>query len=155
MNLFIACDHGGLDLKNALCEWLRQDASYKDLSVSDLGVHTSDAVDYPDQANILVEALRCAAVEQVKAFGILICGSGVGVSMVANRHHDMRAALVSEPVSAALARAHNNANIICLGGRLIGVDMAKACVRSFLSASFEGGRHERRIQKFSTAQTTL
>lgn len=145
-HIFLACDHGALTLKNDLVSWLTQHEEFSSSHIVDLGVHTPDSVDYPDRAETLVQAMRTA---EHPCFGLLLCGSGIGVSIAANRHTDMRAALVSEPVSAHLARAHNDANILCLGGRLIGMDMAKACVHTFLTTPFEGGRHIRRISKLS------
>ena len=145
-SLFIACDHGALDLKNTLVSWLRENDAFKHFNIFDEGVHTTDSVDYPDVAYKLVCEMRKNGDD---SFGILLCGSGIGVSIAANRHVDMRAALVNEPVSAALARAHNNANIMCMGARVIGVDMAKACVCAFFKTSFDGGRHDGRVKKLS------
>lgn len=145
--LFIASDHGGVQLKDLLSHWLPSllDQSY---ILTDLGTHTSDAVDYPDIVNMLVQQMRTCKNDH--PLGILICGSGIGVSIAANRHPSIRAALVNEPVTAALSRAHNNANVICFGARLLGTDMAKECIKAFLTTPFEGGRHEKRVQKLST-----
>lgn len=143
-HITIACDHGALALKNHLVSWFERHQDFSVYPLMDVGVHTQESVDYPDVAKSLVSAMRAAG---QGSFGILLCGSGVGVSMAANRYVDMRAALVSEPLSAELARAHNNANILCMGGRLVGFDMAKACVSTFLTTPFDGGRHVRRVDK--------
>lgn len=142
-SLFIASDHGGFVLKKDLLPWLQSYA--QPTSVMDLGTDSLDSVDYPDIADLMARSIKEQLPE--KAMGILLCGSGVGVSIAANRYPFMRAALVSEPVTAALSRAHNNANILCLGARLIGTDMAKECIKAFLSTPFDGGRHERRVEK--------
>ncbi len=133
----IGCDHAGRTLAAAL-EMFLKSQKYKTARVGDWA---SEKVDYPAPAQALarhVVAHDC--------FGVLVCGSGVGVSMAANRIVGARAALVSEPLSAELARAHNDANIICLGERLTGRSMAEACVKVFLETAFEGGRHDARVQ---------
>jgi ribose 5-phosphate isomerase B len=107
-------------------------------------------VDYPDFGYKLAEAVASGAVER----GIALCGSGIGISIAVNRHPALRCALVSEPLSAALAREHNNANAIALGARLVGTDMAKACVEAFLNTEFGGGRHEGRVAKLSSPSLT-
>lgn len=140
----IASDHAGIELKKHLCQWLSKNGR----QVVDLGPSDSNAVDYPNFAQNL--ARRVARGEL--ASGILICGSGIGMSIAANKVDGIRAALVSEPVSASLSRQHNNANVLCLGARTIGPDMASACVKSFLETSFQpgdDGRHQRRIQMIS------
>lgn len=139
--LAIASDHAGFDMKTVLAEWLR--AAGHD--VVDLGPHSADRVDYPDYGYALAEALA----EGRADMGIALCGSGIGISIAANRHPACRCALVSEPYSASLAREHNDANAIALGARLIGLDMAKACIESFLTAGFEGGRHAGRVAKLT------
>ncbi len=137
----IASDHAGVELKQQLCQWLSKNGR----QVVDLGPSESRAVDYPSFAG---QVARRVAQGQF-ASGILICGSGIGMSIAANKVDGVRAALVSEPVSASLSRQHNNANILCLGARTIGPDMAIACVKAFLETSFQpgdDGRHQRRIQ---------
>ena len=137
----IASDHAAIALKTSLVAWLRE----HDLHVSDLGPHDHASVDYPDYGYAL--ALE---IEHGKAdFGIALCGSGIGISIAVNRNPAARCALVSEPYSAKLARHHNNANVIAMGARLIGEDMAKACIHAFLEATYEGGRHEKRVAKLS------
>jgi ribose 5-phosphate isomerase B len=137
----IASDHAAVGLKDILAGWLRDQGH----AVQDLGTHGTDRVDYPDYGYRLGQAIAGGEAE----FGVAICGSGIGISIAVNREPACRCALVSEPVSAALARQHNDANVIALGARLIGEDMAKACISAFLAASFEGGRHGGRVAKLS------
>lgn len=137
----IAADHGGFDLKSILVHELRA-LGYE---VLDLGTMTRDSVDYPDFAATLAGAI----VDGRAARGVLICGSGIGMSIAANRHRAIRAALVHDDTSARLARQHNDANVLVLGARLLGPEVAKDCVKTFFSTQFEGGRHARRIAKMS------
>ena len=137
----IASDHAAFEMKAALVAWLR-DAGH---SVTDLGPDGVDSVDYPDYGYRLAEAIGSGRAD----WGIALCGSGVGISIAVNRHPACRCALVSEPLSARLAREHNDANVIAMGGRLIGLEMAKACLEAFLAEPFGGGRHERRVDKLS------
>lgn len=142
MTLKIVCasDHAGFDLKEHLKSILI-DLRY---DVIDLGVYTKEvSVDYPDYALKVVEALNTKKAD----FGLLICGSGIGMSIAANRHPSIRAALCHDVTSARLSRAHDNANILVLGGRLIGLQVAAECLTVFLSTFFEGGRHSRRVEK--------
>jgi ribose 5-phosphate isomerase B len=135
----IASDHAGLALK----ETLGKEMESLGFDVRDLGPHDTQSVDYPDYANVL-----CDFVNKHKGSkGILICGSGIGMSIAANRHAGIRAALCSEALSARLSRQHNNANVLCLGERLIGVEIAKDCVTQFLKTEFEAGRHQGRVTK--------
>lgn len=113
--------------------------------VEDLGPSTTDSVDYPDYA----QALCGWVLGESSRFGVLICGSGIGMSMAANRFSGVRAALCHDGLSAQLTRRHNDANVLCLGARLIGVDTARDCLKQFLTTDFEGGRHERRVAKLS------
>lgn len=133
----IACDHGGIELKAAL------KAAFPDISWLDLGVDTSVSVDYPDYANALAEALKDGRATR----GVLICGTGIGISIAANRHAHIRCALVHDVTTARLTRQHNDANVIAFGGRIIGVEVAKDALSVFLSTAFEGGRHQRRVDK--------
>jgi ribose 5-phosphate isomerase B len=144
MRIAIASDHGGLTLKADLAEWLAGEGH----DVSDLGTNGTESVDYPDYGYRLAEEVASGRAER----GIALCGSGIGISMAVNRNPACRCALVSEPLSAALGREHNDANVIAMGGRLIGLDMAKACVRAFLDTQFSGGgpggsRHVQRVGK--------
>jgi ribose 5-phosphate isomerase B len=137
----IASDHAALELKAALAEWLRGLGH----AVDDLGPEGAASVDYPDYGYKLAEAVASGAASR----GIAICGSGIGISIAVNRHKAARCALVSEPLSARLAREHNDANVIAMGARLIGLEMAKACVEAFLATPFGGERHQRRVEKLS------
>ncbi|KQS03423.1 ribose 5-phosphate isomerase [Sphingomonas sp. Leaf357] len=144
MRIAIASDHAAFDLKAALAAWLREAGH----DVADLGPHSADRVDYPDFGYALADAMASGSAER----GIALCGSGVGISISVNRHPAVRCALVGEPLSAALAREHNDANVIALGARLTGEDMAKACVTAFLTTDFAGGRHSGRVEKLSHPQ---
>ncbi len=140
VTIAIASDHAGFALKAELRDWLGGLGH----EVVDLGAHGLDSVDYPDYAAALAEAIR----EGRAAQGVLICGSGIGISIAANRHAGVRAALCHDQTSARLAREHNDANVIALGARLVGTEVAKDCVATFLATAFEGGeRHARRIAK--------
>ena len=141
MHIAIASDHAAVALKAALADWLR-DAGH---DVIDLGPDGADSVDYPDYGYALAAALA----DGRAARGIALCGSGIGISIAVNRHPAMRCALVGEPLSAALAREHNDANVLAMGARLTGIDMAKACVTAFLETPFGGDRHARRVAKLS------
>jgi ribose 5-phosphate isomerase B len=139
IRLAMACDHGGLELK----ESLKKTLAGADLEILDLGCHTPDSVDYPDLAHELAGAVLGGQADQ----GILICGTGIGISMAANRHPGIRAALCTDPFMARMSREHNDANVLCLGGRVIGPSLAEEIVSAFLNGGFEGGRHGRRIDK--------
>ena len=141
MRIAIASDHAAVELKAELVAWLGESGH----AVEDLGPAGVESVDYPDYGYKLAEAVAAGRAE----FGIALCGSGIGISIAANRHPACRCALVSEPLSAGLARAHNDANVIAMGARLIGIEMARACIESFLATPFGGGRHERRVDKLS------
>lgn len=144
MRIAIASDHAAIDLKAALAEWLR--AAGHD--VADLGPDSSASVDYPDYGYKLAAAIADGSAER----GIALCGSGIGISIAVNRNPAARCALVSEPLSATLAREHNDANVIAMGARLIGIEMAKACVTAFLATQFGGDRHQRRVDKLTAPQ---
>ena len=142
MRIALASDHAGVDLKDALVSWLK-DAGHE---VSDLGTHGRDSVDYPQFGEHLANAVATGSAER----GVAVCGSGIGISIAVNRNPACRCARVSEPLSAALAREHNDANVLAMGARLIGEDMAKQCVLAFLGTEFAGGRHQRRVDQLST-----
>lgn len=146
MRIAIASDHAAIALKSALVEHLH--AAGHD--VSDLGPHDDASVDYPDYGYKLAEAIAGGDAK----FGVALCGSGIGISIAVNRHPACRAALVSEPLSAKLAREHNDANVVAMGARLTGIDMAKACIDAFLSTPFAGDRHARRVGKLSNPAFT-
>ncbi len=135
----IASDHAGYDLKTTLAQELAE-MGYE---VLDLGTDGSQSVDYPDFGSSLAEVIRTGEVER----GILICGTGIGISMAANRHPGVRAAVCWDETSARLTREHNDANVLALGARLLGVEVAKDCLRTFLSTDFAGGRHAGRVAK--------
>ncbi|MCP5382174.1 MAG: ribose 5-phosphate isomerase B [Kordiimonadaceae bacterium] len=137
----IASDHGGYDLK----EILKTELEHLGYGILDLGCYNNDSVDYPDYADKMAAALLNKSAER----GVLICGSGIGISIAANRHRHVRAALVHDGLTAQLSRHHNNANVIVLGGRTTGVDVAKDCLKIFLETDFDGGRHQRRIELMS------
>jgi ribose 5-phosphate isomerase B len=142
MKIALAADHAGFGLKDELVAWLRQQGH----EVSDLGTNGPDSVDYPQFGKKLAEAVANGEAER----GIVVCGSGIGISIAVNRNPACRCARLDDPLSAALAREHNDANVIALGARLIGPDMAKACVAAFLDTPFAGGRHQRRVDQLST-----
>lgn len=138
----IACDHGGFELKSALVK----DLIDQEYDVLDLGVAGPESVDYPDFGYALANAMREGRADR----GVLLCGTGIGISMAANRHPEIRAALVHDAFGARLARQHNDANVICFGGRTIGFEVARDCLRIFLETAFEDGeRHARRVNKLS------
>lgn len=137
----IAADHAGVDLKAVLMEELR----ILGFEVLDLGTHGSESVDYPDMADALAEVMSGGEIER----GVLVCGTGIGISIAANRHRHIRAAVCCDTSSARLTREHNDANVLALGARLIGVETARDCLRTFVSTKFEGGRHKRRVDKMS------
>jgi len=139
LKLAVGADHAGFSIKEGIIAYAKKHG----YQVLDLGTHATDRVDYPDYGHAVAKA-----VEQKEAdFGILICGSGNGICMAANRHAGIRAALAWMPEVAALARQHNNANIICLPARFINQDQAQEIVHAFLKSDFEGGRHTDRILK--------
>lgn len=137
-NIHIGCDHAALDLKNIIIRQLEECG----LTVTDHGTYTPESCDYPDIAHDVAQA-----VEKENGTGILLCGTGIGMSMAANHHKGIRAALCTTELHAKFARRHNDANILCLGARMTGVELAKAIVEAFLTTGFEGGRHKRRIDK--------
>ena len=137
MRIALSADHAGVELKDALVAWLGEAGH----DLLDLGTHGTASVDYPDYGARLARAIG----DGLATHGIAVCGSGIGIAIAANRDPRCRCAQVSEPVSAAFARSHNDANAIALGARLIGIEMAKACVTAFLTTEFEGGRHQRRV----------
>ncbi|HET9355735.1 MAG TPA: ribose 5-phosphate isomerase B [Sphingomicrobium sp.] len=141
MRIALAADHAGYVLKDELAAWLR-DAGHE---VADLGTNSPDSVDYPEFGARLASEVASGRAER----GVAVCGSGIGISIAVNRNPACRCARVDDPLSARLAREHNDANVLALGGRLIGADMAKACVAAFLGTQFAGGRHQRRIDQLS------
>ena len=136
--IFIASDHAGFDLKTVILKTLKEEG----WNVEDMGTYSCDSCDYPDMAHKV-----CRNVLEKNCPGILICGTGIGMSMAANRHPGIRAAVCTHEFHARTARAHNNANILCLGERVTAPGLAAELVRIFLATEFEGGRHERRVSK--------
>ncbi|NVE93720.1 RpiB/LacA/LacB family sugar-phosphate isomerase [Altererythrobacter lutimaris] len=144
MRIAIASDHAATEMKAELAEWLIDEGH----EVADLGPDAGESVDYPDYGYKLASVIADGTVER----GIALCGSGIGISISVNRNPAVRCALVSEPLSAALAREHNDANCIAMGARLSGIEMAKSCVATFLATEFAdagdpSGRHQRRVAK--------
>lgn len=135
----IANDHAGLALKAPLLEVF----ATLGIPVTDLGARTLESVDYPDFGH----AVACAIADGHYDRGVLICGTGIGIGIAANRHHGVRAALCGDVFSAKLSRMHNDANVLCLGARVVGPGLAQEILRAFIAAEFEGGRHQRRVDK--------
>lgn len=140
MKIAIAGDHAGYEMKEAVKKAL--DRRYEWL---DLGTHSAESVDYPDFGFAMAEAIKQGRAEK----GILICGTGIGISIAANRHSCVRAAVCTSATEARLTRAHNDANVLALGARIVGIEVALDCIDAFMNTAFEGGRHERRIIKLS------
>ena len=141
MKIYIGNDHAGYDLKEDIKTWIKEQG----IDVEDMGSYSDESVDYPDFAHEVAHRVE----GDRGSLGVLICGSGNGVAMAANKHAGIRAALAWQPDIASLARQHNNANVLCLPARFISSETAKEIVESFLQAEFEGGRHERRVNKIS------
>ncbi|MCU0223551.1 MAG: ribose 5-phosphate isomerase B [Acidobacteria bacterium] len=139
MRLAAASDHAGFPLKNHLAAWLRA----RGHEVLDLGTHSAESADYPDFAHELARRIAAGEVER----GLLVCGTGIGISIAANRHPGVRAARCLSEYDARMARAHNDANVLALGERVTGAGLAEAILETFLATPFEGGRHARRVQK--------
>lgn len=141
MRIALASDHAGFALKDELAAWLRDSGHM----VLDLGTNGPESVDYPEFGAKLARSIASGEAER----GIAVCGSGIGISIAVNRNPACRCARVDDPLSARLSREHNDSNVLALGGRLIGSDMAKACVTEFLGTDFAGGRHQRRVDQLS------
>jgi ribose 5-phosphate isomerase B len=141
VRIAVGADHAGIDLKNHLAELLRG-AGHE---VEDLGTHTAESVDYPDFARKVAEHVAEGGAER----GILVCGTGIGVAISANKVHGIRAANCNDLFTARMARAHNDANILTLGARVVGEGVAEETVKIFLATEFEAGRHQRRVDKIS------
>lgn len=151
MNIFIASDHAGFELKNQVVQFLKK----QNLNISDLGTYNLDSVDFPDYANRVCEKLKEANTlhtPRITSYGILICGSGQGVAMRANKYSHIRAALVYNDEIAKLSREHNDANIICLGARFCTIENAEKWINIFINTAFSEGRHRQRVDK--TSQST-
>jgi ribose 5-phosphate isomerase B len=144
MQIGLACDHGGFELKEELKAFLKS----MGLETIDMGSFHEDSVDYPDYGILLAEKVSRNELEK----GILICGTGIGMSIVANKFAGVRAALVNDLYSARCSREHNDANILVIGGRIIGREVAKEIVKVWLNTSFAGGRHKRRLEKIEALE---
>jgi len=139
MKFYVATDHAGIDLKDYTVELLQT----KGHEVVDLGPFSKDRVDYPDFAHKVAEAVLA----EPSAQGVLICGSGIGMSMAANRHAGIRAALCHDAYTATVARGHNDANVLCFGERIVGQGVAESIIDAWIAGSFDGGRHCGRVEK--------
>lgn len=140
----IGCDHGGYELKEHIKKVLLE----KGIEIKDFGVHDTASVDYPDIAKPLCESVVKGECE----CGILVCGTGIGMSIAANKIKGIRAAHVTDSYSARMTKEHNNANVICLGGRITGVEIATDIVNAYLNAEFAGGRHQNRLDKITALE---
>jgi ribose 5-phosphate isomerase B len=141
MRIVLASDHGGLTLKEEIKQYLVEGGH----EVTDVGAHTEESVDYPDFGKFAAEIVAGGEADR----GILVCGTGIGMSIAANKVKGVRAALCTDPYMAEMARRHNDANILALGGRVVGPGLAVSIVRLFLETPFDGGRHQRRIDKIT------
>lgn len=141
MKIAVGSDHGGIHLKNHIKDYLAK----KGIEVIDCGTHTEESVDYPDYAKKVCETVTSGIAER----GILICGTGIGVSIAANKVRGIRAALCGDVFSAKMSREHNNANILCMGERVLGLSLAELITDTWLEGEFAGGRHERRLEKIA------
>ena len=139
MKYFIGTDHAGFEVKPFVIDYLQK----KGIEVEDLGCYSPESVDYPDYAHKVAKAV----LENPGSMGILICGSGIGMSLAANKHKGIRAALCHDYYTAEMARRHNNANILCFGARIVGKGEIESILEAWLTHEFEGGRHQRRVEK--------
>lgn len=145
MKIILASDHAGLELRLELVAALRE----RGVSFDDVGPTSRESVDYPDFA---VKVSRAVAAGEY-SLGVLVCGTGIGMSIVANKHRGVRAALCTTEFEARMARAHNDANVLCVGQRVVGAGVARTILEAFLATPFEGGRHEKRVQKIREAES--
>ena len=148
MKLAIGADHGGLELKQEIVKYLQ---TFKNIEVSDFGTAARDSVDYPDYGKKVSEAVSNKTVDR----GILICGTGIGMSIVANRYPKVRAALCHDHFTAQMSRMHNDANVLVMGERVIGKGVALEIVKTWLETEFEGGRHQLRLNKIEDIEKSL
>ncbi|NRD43402.1 ribose 5-phosphate isomerase B [Corallococcus exiguus] len=139
MKVILASDHAGIELRQELVALLKE----RGTDFHDLGPQTRESVDYPDFASQVARQV----VSEEGTLGVLVCGTGIGMSIVANKHRGIRAALCTTEFEARMTRAHNDANVLCLGQRVVGAGVARGILEAFLSTAFEGGRHEKRVQK--------
>ncbi len=141
LKVAIGCDHGGYELKNLLVNFFQN----SDVEIVDMGCRLDESVDYPVFADVVCKKVQSGDCH----LGILVCGTGIGMSIAANRHRDIRAALCHEAFTARMSREHNNANVLCLGGRVIGPEIALDIAKTWVETKFTGGRHQRRLDMFS------
>ena len=146
MRVAIASDHGGFDQKGALADFMATELS---CDVTDFGPDTGDSVDYPDYAVKVAQAVSSGDAD----FGVLICGTGLGMAVAADKVSGVRASSITSPAFAELFRQHNNGNVLCLSGRFVDLEVNKQIVKTFLTTEFEGGRHERRVEKIMALDT--
>lgn len=135
--IIIGCDHGGFELKNEVIAHLTK----RGIEVTDVGIYSTDSCNYPDYARAVCQRIQSGEFER----GILVCGTGIGMSIAANKHNGIRAACCSDTFSARMTRLHNNANVLCFGGRVVGAGLACDIVDLFIDTEFEGGRHQTRV----------
>ena len=145
MKVIIASDHAGLELRGELVKALQE----LRVEVDDVGPTSAESVDYPDYARLVSRAVA----EGRATRGVLVCGTGMGMAITANKHRGIRAALCTDEFVARMARAHNDANVLCLGQRVVGVGLARSILEAFLATPFEGGRHQRRVDKIREAES--
>ncbi len=148
MKLAIGCDHGGFELKEEILKFLKTIAN---IQVSDLGPANKDSVDYPDFGAKVSKAVASGAMDR----GILICGTGIGMSIVANRYPNVRAALCHDHFTAQMSREHNDANVLVMGERVIGKGVALEIVKTWLDTPFAGGRHQKRLDKITALESSI
>lgn len=146
MRVAIASDHGGFDQKGALADFMATELS---CDVTDFGPETGDSVDYPDYAVKVAQAVSSGDAD----YGVLICGTGIGMAVAADKVFGVRASSITSPAFAELFRQHNNGNVVCLSGRFVDLEVNKQIVKTFLTTEFEGGRHERRVEKIMALDT--
>ena len=145
--IYIGSDHAGFALKNEVIKLIKDDLK---IEIEDIGCYSTESVDYPDFAKDV-----CKKVLENNGIGILICNTGIGISITANKIKGIRCALCSEEYSATMAKKHNNANVLALGGNIIGKELAKSIITAFLNSKFEGGRHQRRIDKITLLEKNI
>lgn len=143
--IVIGCDHGGLELKNEIVAHLNK----RQIEVCDVGTYTAESCNYPDYARVLCKKIQNGECE----LGILVCGTGIGMSMAANKHRGIRAACCSDTFTARMTRMHNDANVLCLGGRVVGAGLACDMVDLFVDTEYEGGRHASRVAMLADIET--
>ena len=145
MKIIIASDHAGLELRRELVSALQE----LRVEVNDVGPTTNASVDYPDFARTVCKAVAAGEYQ----YGVLVCGTGIGMSITANKYRGIRAALCTSEFEARMTRAHNDANVLCLGQRVVGAGLARSIVEAFVATPFEGGRHQKRLDKIREAES--